>query len=310
MLEKFPGFLGYGGIIAIHADWPIYPRGIGWKIGLRTLGNFPRGTELYEIDDIDRCKLLINQNPQNLSVPSQTKYLHAAIWHEDLIELNNKGFVSGISAVSEYEFDLYRFEKLKKAYGDALKEDEMGNIIVYFKDNEGKLRELISHKPVSNDDDEEYASKDWVLINETISLTQNGFEELIRLSAEIDLVPDLYNLASPLIKIGRFDTAVRDACLFIETKIKEFHHEPQLYGEKLIDFHIKEIVKNNNNFDSAAIKCYRGELRTIFKFIRNDFAHNFKVLTEEQCKGILSRVNDIFIEFGEVASAYFKKNNI
>lgn len=54
MLEKFPGLLGYGGIIAIHADWPNYPPGIGWETGLRTLGNFPEGTQFYEIDDIDR----------------------------------------------------------------------------------------------------------------------------------------------------------------------------------------------------------------------------------------------------------------
>jgi len=60
MIDKYTGLLGYGGIIAIHADWPIYPSGIGWEIALRTLGNFPEGTNFYEIDDIDMCKLLIS----------------------------------------------------------------------------------------------------------------------------------------------------------------------------------------------------------------------------------------------------------
>ena len=47
MLENFPGFLGYGGIIAIHANWPIiYPPGIGCKIALKTLGNFPKDTKI------------------------------------------------------------------------------------------------------------------------------------------------------------------------------------------------------------------------------------------------------------------------
>lgn len=30
MPDKFPGFLGYGGIIAIHANWPNYPGGLGY----------------------------------------------------------------------------------------------------------------------------------------------------------------------------------------------------------------------------------------------------------------------------------------
>ena len=60
MLDKFPGFLGYGGIIAIHADWPTYPGGIGWEIALRELGYFPKGTNFYQIDDIDKCMLFIN----------------------------------------------------------------------------------------------------------------------------------------------------------------------------------------------------------------------------------------------------------
>jgi hypothetical protein len=47
MLDKFSGFLGYEGIIAIHANWPNYPLGIGWDVALKTLGNFPRNTEFY-----------------------------------------------------------------------------------------------------------------------------------------------------------------------------------------------------------------------------------------------------------------------
>ena len=87
MLEKFPGFLGYDGIIAIHADWPIYPSGIGWEIALRMMGNFPKGTVFYEIDDIDRCKLLINKPPTQLKDFYHKSHYQIAIWHLDLIEL-------------------------------------------------------------------------------------------------------------------------------------------------------------------------------------------------------------------------------
>ena len=47
-MEKSPGFSGYGNVIAIHADWPDYPSGIGWVIALLILVSFPAGTKFYE----------------------------------------------------------------------------------------------------------------------------------------------------------------------------------------------------------------------------------------------------------------------
>ena len=307
MLEKFPGLLGYGGIIAIHANWPMYPPGIGWQIALKNLGNFPSETKFYEIDDIDRCKLLINQIPNNLSDPFDSKHYHIAVWHEDLISLKEKGLVSGVIEKSNYEFELIRYENFKKQLGENLKEDKEGNIILYIKDDSGQLRETKYNKPEYDEDD--FVFQDCAVIPETINLTTKGIEELIKLSNEIIFTNELKELTEPLIKIKRFDTAIRDSSLLVETQIKEFHNRPNLYGQRLVDFHIEEIIKNNDNFNSAAIKCYRGELRTIFKFIRNDFAHNFKVLTEEQCLVILSRINDTLNEFKEVTDVYFKKNN-
>lgn len=311
MLDKFPGFLGYGGIVAIHANWPNYPPGIGWQIALKTLGNFPKGTNFYEIDDIDRCKLLINQNPTGLTDPYDIKYYHVAIWHEDLIELKKRGFINGVIEKSDYEFELIRFENLKKDFGGKLKEDEDGNIIFNVKDDNGQLREMKYNKPEPDEDEEDglFVFRNCAIIADCINLTKEGIDELIKLSNEIKLTEHLSNLTGPLIAIGRFDTAIREASLLIETTIKHFHNMPLLFGQKLIEFHIQEIIKNNDNFNSAAIKCYRGELRTIFSFIRNDFAHNFRVLTEEQCKVILSRINETLCEFEEVVNAYFKKNN-
>lgn len=309
MLDKFPGFLGYGGIIAIHANWPMYPPGIGWKIALKTIGNFPKGTIFYEIDDIDRCKLLINQEPNKLSDPFDNNHYHIAVWHEDLIELKDKGFIDGVIAKSDYEFEMIRFENFKREFGDHLKLDEDGNIILYIKDDNGKLRETKYHKPESDEDEEDFVFRNCAVIPNGVSLTESGIKELNNISKEINLIEELSALTQPLIDIKRFDTAVRDASLLVETKIKQFHKRPDLFGQKLVELHIVEVIKNNDNFNSAAIKCYRGELRTIFKFIRNDFAHNFRVLTEEQCKLILARISDTLSEFNEVINAYFEKNN-
>lgn len=309
MLDKFPGFLGYGGIIAIHANWPMYPSGIGWEIALITLGYFPKQTIFYEIDDIDRCKLLINQEPHKLNDPFDSNHYHIALWHEDLIELKEKGLIEGVIGKSNSEFEMMRFENFKKNLGNHLKLDESGNVILYTKDNPGKLRESKYYKPKSDEEDDDFVFQNCAVIPNGVSLTENGIKELTKLSNEIRLIETLTILTQPLIDIKRFDTAVREASLLVETQIKEFHKRPSLFGQKLIDFHISEIIKNNDNFYSAAIKCYRGELRTIFKFIRNDFAHNFKVLTEEQCKLILARISDTLSGFNDVVSAYFENSN-
>ncbi|KAA5534559.1 hypothetical protein F0919_08025 [Taibaiella lutea] len=308
MLNKFPGLLGYGGVIAIHADWPNYPSGIGWQFALKALGNFPSNTTFYEIDDIDRCKLLINQSPLNLSNPCDIKYYHLAIWHSDLIELKRRGFVDGVVEKSDYDFELIRFQNFKKIVGKNLHEDKDGNIILYAKGSNGQLIETKYMKPIPENEDG-LNNKGCAIITGTISLTKCGFEELIKLSNENKLSEKLHNLTEPLIKIGRFDTAIREASLLLETIIKQFHNKVSLFGHRLVEFHLEEIIKNNEYFNSAEIKCYRGELRTIFSFIRNDFAHNFKVLTEEQCKMILLRIDTTLQEFEEVVNVYFKINS-
>lgn len=308
MLDQFPGLLGYGGIIAIHANWPMYPKGIGWEIAIKTLGNFPNGTLFYEVEDIDKCKLLINQEPQKISNPFDSNHYHIAIWHEDLIDLKNKGFIEGVIEKSDYEFEMIKFEALKERFGSNLELDENGNIIFFINDKNGKLIKIKYHKPEPEEDEEDGANKKCAIIPNGIFLSEIGSLELKNISSKISLTEELNALTQPLIDIKRYDTAVRDASLLIETKIKEYHKRPELYGQKLIEFHVGEVIKNNNNSNSAAIKCYRGELRTIFKFIRNDFAHNFKVLTEDQCILILARINDTLLEFNEVTEIYFENN--
>lgn len=309
MLDKFPGLLGYGGIIAIHADWPMYPSGIGWQIALRAIGNFPKGAKFYEIDDIDRCKLLINQDPKKLKDPYDFNQYQIAAWHADLIELKGKGLIDGIVEKSDYEFELIRYENFKKDLGENLKLDEEGNIILFIKDENGNYIESKYNKPECDEDEEEFIFRNCAIIPDTICLTEKGILELVKLSKEIRLTNELNDLVEPLMRIERYDTTIRDASLLIETKIKEYHNKPNLFGQNLVDYHINEVIRNNDDFNSAAIKCYRGELRTIFKFIRNDFAHNFKVLTEEQCLVILSRIDDTLSEFKEVINVYFNKNN-
>ena len=207
--------------------------------------------------------------------------------------------------MSDSEFDLFRFKESLKKLGGSIQEDEEGNIIHYCKDKDGKFRVIRYRKPILDEDEDDWDYRDHVVIPDSISLTKEGILELAVLSEGIEYSEEIKSLTSPLLKLRRLDTAIREASLLIETSIKKFHNV-DLYGQKLIEFHIKDVVSNNDNFYSAAIKCYRGELRTIFKFIRNDFAHNFKILSEGQCRVILQRIDQTYNEFKEVINAYYE----
>ncbi len=313
MLDKFPGLLNYGNIIAIHADWPAYPNGIGWELALLSLGNYAPKSCFYEISEIDRCTLFLSQNPSQLSNPYDSKYLHVAVWHCDLKELSVKGLVEGVAIVNKYDYEYFKFTVIRrkmmsdwpKEYKDQFPEDGQGNILT--KVNIGD--ELIEYKITKprpeqyNEDELEY--RDFIIVSEKFTISEAGWRMIKELSQHVNLHPDIGQLVDSFVAINRFDTAVREASLLIETSIKLFH-KVDFFGAKLIEHHINELIIHNDNFESAALKCYRNELRTLFKYIRNDFAHNFHVLSEEQCRIILFRISKVYEEFMEIKQVYYQ----
>ena len=174
---------------------------------------------------------------------------------KDLIELKQKDYVKGVVEKSNYEFDLLKFEEFKEQLGRNLREDDSGNIILYFKDENGKFQEFIYHKPLPSEEEKDgMIFRKCVHIEEKITLTDNGLEKLIDLSQRCEYSKNLNDLVEPLIQIKRYDSAVRDSSILLETSIKKFH-ETDSFGQELIEFHINDIVKHNDNFFSAAIKC-------------------------------------------------------
>ncbi len=93
-LFDHPGYLGLTslGVIAIHADWPVYPAEHGSEVALRTLGQFPRDNSLSVVDSIDQCFLLRLDTPRDMKDP-----FYCAIWHKDALELLTAGFIRGRS---------------------------------------------------------------------------------------------------------------------------------------------------------------------------------------------------------------------
>lgn len=104
-----PGFMEYegGGIEVLHADWPVYPGGHGWSIALRSLAVFPSNVRFVQISDIDQCLLFVAIGSGSCLEPKgdlyDPKWFHVAVWRDDLRELHERGLVSGVSLITEYE---------------------------------------------------------------------------------------------------------------------------------------------------------------------------------------------------------------
>jgi hypothetical protein len=96
---KHPGFMWTpSGFQVLHADWPAYPRGSGLFVTLKTLSEYPKGTEFYNIDNIDQCTLfVVGQLPAKDKFSSN--YLHIALWDEDLRDCQNRSFITGVEEV-------------------------------------------------------------------------------------------------------------------------------------------------------------------------------------------------------------------
>ena len=106
---EHPGFLEYanGLFEVLDANWPEYPLGHGWEPALRSLAIFPPNIRFRQIDAIDQCFLFVATGIGPRLEPQGNLYnanwFHVAVWHEDLIELHERGLVSGMSLLTAYE---------------------------------------------------------------------------------------------------------------------------------------------------------------------------------------------------------------
>ena len=100
---------------------------------------------------------------------------------------------------------------------------------------------------------------------------------------------DIQQRVDDLVALGRYDTAVRDACVLLETRLKEITGTT-LFGQQLVEKLYADLAASER-YVSSHLKTLRAELRTVFKFVRNEYAHNLKQITEEQCYAILLRIS-------------------
>ncbi|WP_316162857.1 hypothetical protein [Bradyrhizobium sp. SZCCHNRI20481] len=92
----------------------------------------------------------------------------------------------------------------------------------------------------------------------------------------------------PLLAQGYFDTAVREACIGIESLIKT-SIASNSWGDALANEFIIDLRKADRLLESY-LRVLRGQLRTALKFIRNDVMHNFLRINDTECRAILLRL--------------------
>ncbi len=272
-LSKHPGYLGWTskGVIAIHADWPVYPIEHGWAIGLLTFGLYPRGTVFNAIDDIDKCMLFCVGKPGKN--PYDENNYHVAVWHEDLIDLQKRRYVSGVREINSFNWEL-------KKWGNH---EEL-----YFKLSNGSYGKV--PKPIYDPDDtDEFAD----IGKDGLKVTRAGFlalKDLLKESGKY-INPKVSKWVKPYLEIKRYDTAIREGFIIFENEIKKIS-KINSYGQKLIELFIKNNLKEDKYIGSH-LKTLRSELRMIFKYYRNEFAHNFKQVELEQANVILWKISDL-----------------
>src|SRR4051812_24538494 len=309
-LEQFPGYLGFTsqGVIAIHADWPAYPLEHGWQVAVISLGSFPQGTKFTRIDDIDQCALFLAQGYGKFEDPYDERAFHIAIWHEDLLEAHRQGFVEGVQPLTERENQERRYEALRDIIrhsveqmggtlppGDPL--SQVGRCI----DGQWSPIALPSLDDYLGDEDE-WLSRDWLETASTVHLTALGWSALDDLWTDAFEIPEQVRYrVEPLVEQGLYDTALRELSILIESRIRKITSS-QAFGLKLVDEFMGLLI-STGRFRNAGLKIVRSEIRTAFKFVRNEFAHNLVDLPKPRAYALLGRMCHVLEEVDEIACA-------
>ena len=275
-LEDHPGYFGITsrGVIAIHADWPMYPFEHGWEEALLAFGSLPTATRFHRIDDIDKCFLFVAGSVPPKQDPFDQRFSHVAAWHEDMVELIEKSYVDGIELVTEYDAALSYWEKHKD---------------LYFERAPGEYVPLNLPKPERDDDFLAEQKTVPVIVSTGIGVTERGRAALRSLlSAEFrNAAPDFVERVEPLLAISKTDTAVREGCVLLESTMREKIGSLQ-FGQKLVDEFCLRMLEQGAI--PALVKPFRAELRNAFRYIRNDYMHNVRPLELDESKALLMRI--------------------
>jgi hypothetical protein len=175
--------------------------------------------------------------------------LHVALWHEDVLRLHELGLVAGANGITPQAWAEHRTEELRD---------------LFVRHQDGHLVPV----PVPSVDGWENQERTIAMIaSDGLVVTEAGHRRLQALMVDRghDIAAEVRTRVEPMLLAGRYDTAVRDACLLVEHRLKELT-QTQLYGSRLVERFFADLLASGH-YISAQMKTFRTEVRAIFKFM-------------------------------------------
>jgi hypothetical protein len=113
---------------------------------------------------------------------------------------------------------------------------------------------------------------------------------------------DVPDVARPRLEIilGRqlYDTALRELGVMLESRMRE-HVGSTAFGAKLVDEFVENLTESGSYLNSY-VKVLRVSLRTAFKFIRNEFAHNLVDLPKSRAVILIGQMSALLEDVSEL----------
>ena len=85
-----------------------------------------------------------------------------------------------------------------------------------------------------------------------------------------------------------------------ETLMKKISGSTAFGANLVTDF--ASYLGNSNRYITAYVKTFRSELRTAFKFHRNEYAHNIVDLPKGRAYALVGQLCDLIIQLEEIAA--------
>jgi hypothetical protein len=294
-LADHPGYLGMTsqGVIAIHADWPLYQLGHGVMSALESLGSYPDGTRFLLLSDIDRCALLVRDPVPEGRDAFDSNWWHAVAWHEDLLDASDAGYLTGVERLTTREHEALRRDAMRasiQTLGDTGDGDPLDRLVVEV-GGEMKPFVLPPLDDFDEEDDDWPIRRTWLGVNGPIELTADGWSALDEHLGTGFAIPDsVQDRILPLLALGRLDMVIRELGAIFETRMRDAIGDGgRLYGLSLVDVFVARVTASGV-MPNAHNRYVAGELRTSMKFVRNEFAHQLVDIARPRGRALVARM--------------------
>ncbi len=219
--------------------------------------------------------------------------MHVALRLEELLELDDRGLVVGIDVEQRLTTEQLH---LKRTLGPELYDSVISGEQVLGTMVDGQFTPI----PLPDDDDAS-DDDDWAMAHQRtpervamfegsqIHLTAAALPELERVARSIlEIPPSVQDRISVMLQSGLFDSAIRDLGAALESRMRSVTGTND-YGQRLVDRYVQSML-DSGTFLPARVKSLRQELRAIFKFVRNEFAHGLQEVPPGRGYALISRM--------------------